>query len=226
MICTYVTEPAMSTAEGIFTVVFVGVFLFIYLAMFGLMITGYVFQSLGMYRIAQRRGIHRPWLAWIPVANSWLLGSISDQYQYVTRQKVTKRRLTILILEIAMIVIYVGMLVSMFAMMFSMDASATAMDGFGIVLVMLGGMFLLLGVAIAALVFAYLACFDLFRSCRPQNEVIFLVLSIVIPITLPFFIFACSNYDLGMPPRQVPPEPAQIPCSVEDPAQEETSGEN
>ena len=41
----------------------------------------YVLSAWGMYTIANRRGIHRPWLAWIPVANMWILGSISDQYQ-------------------------------------------------------------------------------------------------------------------------------------------------
>ena len=204
-------------------VVFMGVFFFVYIAMIAMAISGYVFQSLGLYRIAQRRGIHRPWLAWIPVANSWVLGSISDHYQYVTKQKLTKRRLTILILEIIMIVIYVGMLVSMFAMAFSADASATAEVGIGSMLVMFGGMFPLFGVAVAAMVFVYLAYFDLFRSCRPQNEVIFLILSIVVPITLPFFVFACSKYDLGMPPRQKDAEPARISeASVEDVPYEES----
>ena len=69
-------ESTISTAEGIFMVVYMGIFFVIYLAMIGLGITGYVLQALGMYRIAERRGIHRPWLAWIPVANSWVLGSI------------------------------------------------------------------------------------------------------------------------------------------------------
>ena len=45
----------------------------------------YVFQSLSLYAIARRRGIAHPGLAWVPVAYSWILGSISDQYQYVVR---------------------------------------------------------------------------------------------------------------------------------------------
>ena len=220
-------ESTISTAEGIFMVVYMGIFFVIYLAMIGLGITGYVLQALGMYRIAERRGIHRPWLAWIPVANSWVLGSISDHYQYVTKHKQTKRRRIIPILEVAMIVVYVAVFASMLAMAFSMDSTTTVSNEIGILFAMLFGFLILFGVAVAAVVFAYLACFDLFRSCRPQNEVLFLVLGIVVPITLPFFIFACSKYDLGMPPKREPQIPAQIPgVPVEEPPVENAPEEN
>ena len=220
-------ESTISTAEGIFMVVYMGIFFVIYLAMIGLGITGYVLQALGMYRIAERRGIHRPWLAWIPVANSWVLGSISDHYQYVTKHKQTKRRRIIPILEVAMIVVYVAVFASMLVMAFSMDSTTTVSNEIGILFAMLFGFLILFGVAVAAVVFAYLACFDLFRSCRPQNEVLFLVLGIVVPITLPFFIFACSKYDLGMPPKREPQIPAQIPgVPVEEPPVENAPEEN
>ncbi len=215
-------ESTISTAEGIFMVVYMGIFFVIYLAMIGVSITGYVLQALGMYRIAQRRGIHHPWLAWIPVANSWVLGSISDHYQYVTKHKQTKRRRIIPILEAAMIVVYIAVFATMLAMAFSMDSATTVANEIGILFAMLFGLLILFGVAVTAVVFAYLACFDLFRSCRPQNEVLFLVLGIVVPITLPFFIFACSKYDLGMPPKREPQIPAQIPCTpVEEPVENE-----
>ena len=50
-------------------------------------------------------------------------------------------------------------------------------------------------------VFAYICYYDLFRSCSPKNAVLYLVLSIVVSITMPFFIFACRNSDEGMPPK-------------------------
>ena len=42
-------------------------------------IASYVLSSMAVYTIARRRGLRKPWLAWIPVANVWLLGSLSDQ---------------------------------------------------------------------------------------------------------------------------------------------------
>ena len=43
-------------------------------------IASYVMTSLSVYTIAKRREINNPWLAWIPVANYWIVGSIADDY--------------------------------------------------------------------------------------------------------------------------------------------------
>ena len=47
----------------------------------GLAIVSYVLLAWGLFTIAKRRGINKPWLAWIPVVNVWMLGCISDQYR-------------------------------------------------------------------------------------------------------------------------------------------------
>lgn len=43
-------------------------------------IASYVLYALGLYTIARRRGIRNAWLAWVPVASVWILGSIADDY--------------------------------------------------------------------------------------------------------------------------------------------------
>ena len=60
----------------------------------------------------------------------------------------------------------------------------------------------LLGIAIAYAIFRYMALYDLFLSCDPQNAVLFLVLSIFVGVTRPFFLFACRNKDYGMSARR------------------------
>ena len=44
-------------------------------------IAAYVLTSLALYAIAERRGLKNAWMAWLPVLNLWILGSISDQYR-------------------------------------------------------------------------------------------------------------------------------------------------
>ena len=56
----------------------VAVLLIVLLLALAFSIVSYVLSAVGIYRIAKRRGIHHAWLAWVPVGNSWLLGSISD----------------------------------------------------------------------------------------------------------------------------------------------------
>lgn len=60
----------------------------------------YVLMSLGLYTIAKRRGIHKPWMAWIPVGNMWILGCIADQYRHVALQQEKNRRRTLLVLNL------------------------------------------------------------------------------------------------------------------------------
>ena len=186
----------------------------------------YVLQSLGFYSIAKRRGIHNPWLAWIPVANMWILGSIADQFQYVAKGKVKNRRKTLLGLQIGMCVCGILIFAVVAAMgVFSAEMLVSGMNtdmqmvagGMNTGMEMVGPVLLIvvLYLALAVIsvvltVFQYIACYDLYASCSPDNAVIFLVLSIFINITMPIFIFAIRNKDGGMPPRRVQtpaPEP-------------------
>ena len=59
--------------------------------------------------------------------------------------------------------------------------------------------------SIVLAVFRFMALYDLYSSCIPGSNVLFLVLSIIFSFTEPFFIFACRNRDDGMPPRRVYP---------------------
>ena len=63
-------------------------------------IAAYVLLGLGLFALAKNRRIQNPWLAWIPVGNLWLLGCISDQYQYVVNGQVTNKRKALLVLNI------------------------------------------------------------------------------------------------------------------------------
>ena len=77
------------------------------LSIFGKLLTGgvaplvsiaiYVFTALSLYTVAKRRGIAAPWLAWVPVARLWVLGSLSDQYRYLTQGQIRHKRISLLV---------------------------------------------------------------------------------------------------------------------------------
>ncbi len=87
-------------------------------------IAAYILLALGMYSIAKRRGIKNPWLAWIPVANMWLLGCISDQYRYVAKGQEKSKRKMMLVLSIlntlVALILVVALLVWVFGLMSQM----------------------------------------------------------------------------------------------------------
>ena len=201
-----VAEGALIGGAGIIT----GIFLILYLLLLGVAIVFYVLYAVGMYRIAKRRGIHHAWLAWIPVGCNWLLGSISDHYQYVAKQKVTKRRKIMLTLSIISVIAGAVVIGGVAALVIAEVSGANMAASILAVAVMVIAYLALIGLGIAITVFAYISCFDLFRSCRPENDVLFLLLSILLGAGI--FVFACSSYDKGMPPKRPPQQPpVQIP---------------
>lgn len=181
-----------------------GVFIIVYLLLMlfagALSMVVYVLHSLSLYTIANRRGIRHGWLAWIPVCNLWILGSIADQYQYVAKGKVKNRRKLLLGLSIGLAI---GYFLWLFATLFNLAAGN---EGTALLLLILGGL-AIAAVAIWLVVCQYLAYYDLYKSCEPGNAALYLVLSILFNITMPFFLFACRKKDGGMPPRKQPAQP-------------------
>ncbi len=208
-------ESIFTGAAGIIT----GIFIIVYLLLLGAAIVGCVLNAVGMYRIAKRRGIHHAWLAWVPIGCNWLLGSISDHYQYIAKQKVTKRRKVLLILSLILVVASMLFGGGVAALIISSSSAGVGGSILAIALMTISYL-VMLGLAIAITVFCYIAYFDLFRSCRPEYDVLFLVLSIIFTLPLPFFVFVCSSYDKGMPERRVRQQhPTQIPFEPEEPAE-------
>ena len=185
-----------------------------------LAIASYVLTALALYEIARRRGLNKPWLAWIPVANCWLLGSISDQYRYVVRGENRSKRKSLLVLGIAnmalsatVIVLFGVMMVQMLVMGLQGGYSEEYLftTVMGLAVGVLGLCLPMVAVGIAYAIIRYMALYDVYRSMDPGNSVLFLVLSILFHVTEPFFLFFNRHKDQGMPPRR---QPEAIPQPV------------
>ena len=176
----------------------------------GLGVALYIFRSLGVYTIAKRRALRNSWFAWVPVVNQYLLGSLSDQYQYVTKGKIKSKRKWLLGLNIVTAVLYVASMG--LAIGIAIKLMGNAMAGFNgvklarVAMQSLSAMLFVVipmaVVALAALVIRYVALYDVYASLEPKNAVMYTVLSIVFRITEPFFLFFNRNKEEGMPPRR------------------------
>lgn len=185
---------------------FIAIFALVYVFLIALSVVCYVFSSLGLYTISKRRGIRHAWLSWLPVGNLWIIGSLSDQYQYVAKGKVQNRRKVLMGLSIALLAcgLLCGVGLGMLVAGAIVGESAPSVIG-GMLLVVF--YLALAALAITLMVFEYIALYSVFVSCDPGNATLFLVLSILFSVTLPFFLFACRKKDFGMPPRRVDPVP-------------------
>lgn len=173
-------------------------------------IAAYVLRALGLYTIAKRRGINHPWMGWVPVLDLWVLGCISDQYQYVVKGKDKNKRKWLLGLNIALAVVYIVFFVFCgIAVAGVVTGTTGGLQEEQLLTALMGpaaGLAIclipLVIIAIACTVIRYVAFYDLYTSCNPQNNVLFLVLSIFFSVTEPFFVFFIRNKDEGMPPRR------------------------
>ena len=183
------------------------------LSIFGKLLTGgvtslvgiaiYVFTALSFYTIARRRGIASPWLAWVPVADMWILGSVSDQYRYLTQGQLKHKRITLLVWKCVGWVMIGATVISAVA---AVASSSVA------------GMVMVLCLLLAAIAFAivytvlyYMALYDAYASCDPQNAALYLVLSIFFRFLVPVFLFISRDLEKGMPPRKETASSADAP---------------
>lgn len=206
----------------------------------------YVFMAISLYSMAKRRGIFRPWLAWLPVGNSYMLGCISDQYRSVVFNQRQSRRKLLMWLDIGQRVLslLVGvmailLLVKMFRLrVFDPQyiAGLTEPQLMGLLEeIMLPAMGLVLlclpvlALSIVYMVFFYIALNDIFKSCEPGRSTLYLVLSIAVGLgvsmifSLPYnlmpaiFMLVCHNHDYGLPLRRPACQPNyQPPAPVQN----------
>ena len=185
-------------------------------------IAAYVLTSLAIYTISRRRGLKNPWLAWVPVVNCWLLGSISDQYRYVVKGENKSKRKWLLGLNLVQAVLALSVVVlaavAVAGAIFSVSDAAVMRSVNGPLMGILGLILPLVSVSIALCVIRYMALYDVYRSLDPANAVLYLVLSILFSPTEPFFLFFNREKDLGMPPRKQRPviQPEETFETVED----------
>lgn len=169
----------------------------------------YVLSALALYTMASSRGIRGAWLSWIPIANIWVLGSLSDQYRYVVRRQNTRRRILMVILRCVIAVLW-GLIASVIVSAASQGMRISPYNpGYVISYVLTRGgimaALLALCIGILELWFAIvrlMALYDVYRSCDPGNALLFLILNIVPPVTHPILLFLNRDKEAGMPPRK------------------------
>lgn len=134
-----------------------------------------VLTALALWRTARWRGILRPWLALIPIADLWVLGSLCDRYHRNGngREENMRRNLPL------MGVIAIGSLL-LFGVLESWS-------GIGVLI----GLALWLAAWAVFLVMRFVALCRLYEGCAPKDPGLYIALSIVFPLLIPLFIFKC-----------------------------------
>ena len=191
--------------------------LLVLIPFFAYLIMLYVMHGVGLSKLAKRRGIHHPWLAWIPCGQAWLLGCLSDQYQYLANGKTQYFRRWLLGLSIPVCVIstltYL-FFVFAFPFMISSETFLPYIENIGSTaqsaMIWTSLINTLNLASLVLLVFRSLALYQLFSSSYPKYKVPLLLISIFLETSYPILIFAVRDNDSGMPAkRTATPSPTE-----------------
>ena len=178
----------------------------------------YIFEAIGLYRMARGCGLSAPGLAFVPIANAMILGQLARR----GCQAYGKRGLPYPVLlplgQVLCIFLSAAMCVSSLQLLWNTlfpliagENLSAAMEARVIsagVSLMLIGMVLFV-VSMATAVFVYMALYQVYRLFSPENTVLYMLLSILLPVTTPFILFAIRHRQPGAPaPSASPVVPA------------------
>ena len=194
------------------------IFMIIYFAIIGLSllmsVAIYVFNSIGLMTIAKNRGITHPWMAWIPFANSYLFGKLSDDINFCKGKRTNHRKLLLGLLIAAEIVVLVGYIVmvvgAVAAGFIDSMRGGEELIAFMPFLMLIGWAIMMVGAIIAIVhsVFYYIALYNILNAYAPNMAVVILLLTILVfsPLSS-IYLFAIRNRAPAEPMYPTQPQP-------------------
>ena len=178
------------------------VLLALYVLILALAIAEYVTVSLALYTMAKNRGIKHPGLAWVPVANVWIIGKLVNEYD--RKNGIEKKwHHTLLTLTLLM----VGLMLLAYAAMFAAGALYAFLSYDNILALTMP--FYLLMIPAMLLTVAFSAClsicyYKLFEEAVPEKAVKYLLLSLMVPLADGICLLKIRNFN--KPQEQEPVE--------------------
>ena len=157
----------------------------------------YVLNSIGLYKIAVKKQIANPWLAWVPVVKGWIVGKIAERHD----EKEGMKRKWSTVLVSLMIASMVGLvLILVFSVLFiyfvvSQYQYAEPPMGpfFGSLI-----FFIIIAVLISLVSTASVGCqvicmYKVIESCTTENTLKYWLLYIAVPIVGGLSLIKCGN---------------------------------
>ncbi len=169
----------------------------VFMAVAGLCIADYVLSSLGLYRLAKRRGVSKPWIAWIPIANSWTVGAVTDDYELRCG---FKRKWRMVLPVLTGIVLVAALLYNIFisgsfaGIMSNYQYMYGQLDNVVGIVVSLYALLIVMLMSTTVLMACQVVClFKIYESTVPERAVKYLLLSLLVPLAEAICLFKCSD---------------------------------
>lgn len=162
----------------------------------------YLLESIGVYKMAKSAEIKNPWLAFIPVANDWVFGTLAEKYKKKNGTKSARFGIILPVLEgivlIETIALTIFTVISIKEITgYALDAvntsSEMAPEQFMSLIPVIILYFALMAVAFAYAVVFFIALWRVYSSFDKSNATLYIVLSVIFTISVPIILFIIRN---------------------------------
>lgn len=162
----------------------------------------YLLESISVYKMAKSAEIKNPWLAFIPVANDWVFGTLAEKYKKKNGTKSARFGIILPVLEgivlIETIALTIFTVISIKEITgYALDAvntsSEMAPEQFMSLIPVIILYFALMAVAIAYAVVFFIALWRVYYSFDKSNATLYIVLSVIFTISVPIILFIIRN---------------------------------
>ena len=162
----------------------------------------YLLESISVYKMAKSAEIKNPWLAFVPVANDWVFGTLAEKYKKKNGTKSARFGIILPVLE--GIVLIEAIALTIFTVIsvkeitgYALDAVNTsaemAPEQFMSLIPVIILYFALIAVAIAYAVVFFIALWRVYSSFDKSNATLYIVLSVIFTISVPIILFIIRN---------------------------------
>lgn len=197
---------ATTDSAGMVAVGVVLILLLLYLLLAGIGLASYIMNAIALYKIADRRQIPNPWMAWLPFTRDWLIGSIVDDYDgrngIKRKWRVTLLTLT-LISAIGILVTYIAMFAGILVLAFQYtDTEPPIGPTLAYVMIFYIAIIIFALLATAKSICQIICIYKIYESTVPKKAVKYLLFSMLIPLAGPICLLRCKDRGYPYPEQQ------------------------
>lgn len=162
----------------------------------------YLLESISVYKMAKSAEVKNPWLAFVPVANGWVYGTLAEKYKKKNGTKSARFGIILPVLE--GIVLIETIALTIFTVISIKEITGYALDAVNTSTEMVPEQFMslipviilyfaLMAVAFAYIIVFYVALWRIYSSFDKPNATLYIVLSVVFTIPVPIILFIIRN---------------------------------
>lgn len=188
---SYSLYGAESLASGLGVGALIAIIVAVYGSIFVVGILNYILSSIGLYKIAKRRGLSNPWLAWIPVTSFWIIGGIAGEYD--DKRGIGRSWKKALLASMLVVIVSLVLMIVMAVVMVAFAASASGGAAIAVLVLMIALYAAVIVAALAYSVCMFISLFKIYESTYTEKALKYMIISLIVPLGQGICLFCCRN---------------------------------